>query len=98
MTGQVVLIITHWFDPSADCVVEELNDRNVAVLRFDTADFPRDLCVTGRLDGSGWSGALRVGKRCVAIDAIGGIYFRRPTEFRFGELPEPVTRWAHAEA
>jgi ATP-grasp ribosomal peptide maturase len=98
MIGKTVLVITHWFDPTADFVVEELNRRKVPVLRFDTADFPRDLRVTGRLGGDGWSGVLRTGKRYADMDTIGGIYFRRPTEFRFGELPEPAARWAHAEA
>jgi hypothetical protein len=53
MTRRVVLVITHWFDPTADFVVEELNRRGVAVLRFDTADFPLRLSVTG------WSGTIR---------------------------------------
>jgi ATP-grasp ribosomal peptide maturase len=98
MSGRSVLIITHWFDPTADFVVTELNRRNVAVLRFDTADFPHRLCVTGRLDTEGWSGTLRAGERSLALNEVGGIYFRRPTAFRFGALPEPVAQWAHAEA
>src|SRR5579875_1684249 len=98
MTGCAVLVITHWFDPTADFVVEELNRRNVPVLRFDTADFPHALGVTGRLGADGWSGALRAGKRSVALGEVGGIYFRRPTAFQFGGLPEAAAAWAHAEA
>lgn len=98
MTGQAVLVITHWFDPTADFVVEELNRREVPVLRFDAADFPSDLCVTGRLAAGAWSGALKAGGRRVSFDDVGGIYFRRPTAFRLGPMPESAAGWAFAEA
>jgi ATP-grasp ribosomal peptide maturase len=98
MTGGTVLVITHWFDPTADFVVEELNRRHATVMRFDTADFPHALSVTGRLGADGWAGTLRAGERCVALDEVGGIYFRRPTTFGFGSLPGPAAEWARAEA
>jgi ATP-grasp ribosomal peptide maturase len=98
MTSCTVLVITHWFDPTADFVIEELNRRNVKVLRFDTADFPRALSATGRLGADGWSGTLQAGKRHVGLDEIGGIYFRRPTAFEFGGLPDAAAAWARAEA
>jgi ATP-grasp ribosomal peptide maturase len=98
MTRRVVLVITHWFDPTADFVVEELNRRGVAVLRFDTADFPLRLTVTGRLGGPGWSGTIRHAERAVCLADIAGIYFRRPTSFEFGAMPDETQAWARAEA
>jgi ATP-grasp ribosomal peptide maturase len=98
MTSHTVLVITQWFDPTADFVVEELNHRGIPVLRFDTAEFPHGMHVTGRLTTDGWSGTLRAGQRRVALKEVGGIYFRRPTAFQFGMMPEPEAEWAHAEA
>ncbi|TDD86412.1 ATP-grasp ribosomal peptide maturase [Actinomadura rubrisoli] len=95
-----VLVLTHWFDPTADHVVEELNRRGVSVFRFDTADFPRRLTFTGRLDSdSPWRGALRLGNgRTLDLQGIGGAYFRRPTLFGFGEMDPTERAWATAEA
>jgi ATP-grasp ribosomal peptide maturase len=98
MTRRVVMVITHWFDPTADFVVEELNRRGVAVLRLDTADFPLRLTVTGCLGGPGWSGTIRHAERAVCLADIAGIYFRRPTSFEFGAMPDEAQAWALAEA
>jgi len=97
MTRPVVLVITHWLDPTADFVVAELNRRDVPVLRFDTADFPLLLTTTGVLRDR-WSGTLRLGARSVELADIGGIYYRRPTGFEFGSMPQAAADWARAEA
>lgn len=97
MTG-TVLVITHWLDPTADHVVEELNRRRVPVFRFDAADFPRRLTVTGTLGTGGWAGSLRLGSRSADLGGVAGIYFRRPTAFTFGAIPEASAAWARAEA
>jgi ATP-grasp ribosomal peptide maturase len=94
----VVLVVTHWFDPTADHVVEELGRRGVPVFRFDAADFPRRLVVTGTLDRNGWVGSLRLGGRVADLADVAGIYFRRPTAFSFGAMPEAAVAWARAEA
>lgn len=98
-----VLVLTHWFDPTADHVVAELNRRGVPVLRFDAADFPRRLTVTGRLDhGHPWRTTLRLGNRLMAVEELSGAYFRRPTVFDFGPLEGALDAaeeaWALAEA
>ena len=98
MNRCAVLVVTHWFDPTADHVVEELNRRRVEVLRFDAADFPRRLTVTGTLDDRGWCGTLRVGHRVADLEAVSGAYFRRPTVFGFGQMDETERLWAVAEA
>jgi MvdD pre-ATP grasp domain len=96
--GGVVLVVTHWFDPTADHVVEELNRRRVPVLRFDAADFPRRLAVTGRLGDGGWRGTLRLDGRVAALEDVRGAYFRRPTVFGFGVMDQTEREWALAEA
>lgn len=93
-----VIIVTHWFDPTTDFVVQELNKRAVRLIRFDVADFPRNLNLIATLDDDAWSCGIRVGSRSIALEDITGIYFRRPTRFAFGSLSEAVTEWARAEA
>jgi ATP-grasp ribosomal peptide maturase len=97
VTGPAVLVVTHWLDPTADFVVAELNRQEVRVLRFDTADFPLRLTVTGVLS-DGWTGTLRLGTRSAELTDISGIYYRRPTGFEFGPMPQAVADWARAEA
>jgi ATP-grasp ribosomal peptide maturase len=93
-----VLVITHWFDPTADHVIEELNRRNVRVLRFDAADFPARLVMTGRLTGDRWHTTLRLDERVLDVAEVTGAYFRRPTVFTTSGLPDEVAPWATAEA
>lgn len=97
-SGGVVLVITHWFDPTADCVVEELNRRGAVVLRFDVADFPLRLTVTGRFLAGRWLGTLQLGERTAGLGEIRGAYFRRPTIFDFGPMDNTEEAWARAEA
>ena len=78
-----VLVLTHRFDPTADKVVEELNNRDVAVFRVDAADFPERLSVRAELIGDGWSGELSTGLRTLDLTTVVGIYYRRPTIFEF---------------
>lgn len=94
-----VLVLTERFDPTADVVVDELNRRDVVVFRCDTAEFPEALQVEAEFAGSGWSGQLRTDRRVLDLDAITGIYYRRPTNFVLHpEMSATETRWAHAQA
>lgn len=96
----VVLILTQWFDPTADHVIAELNARKVPVFRFDSADFPLRLSVTAELDeGGGWVGAMKGSGRGLCLADVTGIYHRRPTGFEFPpEMSETEQDWAGAEA
>ncbi len=92
-----MLVFTHWFDPTADHVVSELGRRGVDVVRFDAADFPASLVVTGRLRET-WDVQLSLGDRIVSLTDVCGAYYRRPTQFgcRLGDDREQ--EWAQAEA
>lgn len=94
-----VLILTHQFDPTTDKVVEELNNRDVPVVRMDTSEFPESLSVGAELANDRWSGRLRTVRRCLDLSAVSGIYYRRPTSFEFHpELAENERRWSAVEA
>jgi len=77
-----VLILTHQFDPTADKVVEELNRRDIAVLRVDTSEFSERLSVAAELTGGQWSGRLTTARRCLdLVDRVGDL-LPTPNQFR----------------
>jgi ATP-grasp ribosomal peptide maturase len=93
-----VVVFSHWFDPTADHVVAELNRREIPVFRCDGADFPQRLTMTATLDGT-WTGTLRNATRTVELREVSGILYRRPTDFEFPEgMPDQVRRWSAQEA
>jgi ATP-grasp ribosomal peptide maturase len=93
-----VLVLTHWFDPTADHIVEELNRRSVPVFRCDVAEFPQRLTVAATLNGT-WVGTLRNPTREVELREVSGVLYRRPTAFDLPDgMAEQARRWAAAEA
>jgi ATP-grasp ribosomal peptide maturase len=97
----VTLVLTHPFDPTADYVISELNQRGEPVFRCDPGEFPQRLRVAARLDhaGLGWRGSLCLPEREVDLAEIGCAYYRRPTIFDVPtDMGEQVRRWAIAEA
>lgn len=94
-----VVILTHQFDPTADKVVEELNQRGVELFRVDTREFPEQLSVAATLKDGQWSGWMRTGRRCLDLSAVSGIYYRRPTSFAFHpDMSDNERRWAALQA
>ncbi len=73
-----VLVVTQLDDPTADLVVAALNERNVPVVRFDTADFPTHLSFAAtvgagdtRDDRGAFGGIYNLDNYC-HIDGVGG--------------------------
>lgn len=98
MNTPPVVVLSHWFDPTADWVVNELNRREIPVFRSDVADFPQRLTMTAELSGA-WTTTLRMNGRTVELGHVSGLYYRRPTGFEFpDDMSEPVRRWATGEA
>lgn len=94
-----VLILTHRFDPTADKVVTELNDRGVPLFRVDTSEFPERLSVSAGLTNGQWSGRMRTARRSLDLSTLSGIYYRRPTTFEFHpDLSENERRWCAVQA
>lgn len=74
-----VLVIAANDDWPTDRVVTELTGRGVEVFRMDTADFPQQLSLTGRIDeGHGWAGELATAHRSVELSRVGAVYYRAP--------------------
>ncbi|AOS65602.1 ATP-grasp ribosomal peptide maturase [Actinoalloteichus hymeniacidonis] len=96
-----VLVITKDFDPTADDVVTRLTDLRVPVMRFDLADFPIQLAVSGCI-GPGarrWSGRIRGSHRSVGVEDIGAVWYRKPSRFRtLAGMSGTEETWAIGEA
>lgn len=99
VSGSTVLVLTHWFDPTADSVVRALEQRGARVFRCDAADFPQRLVMTARLGEEGWSATLRTAHRHLKLSEVCGAYYRRPSRW---DLPEHLSgaerAWAASEA
>lgn len=99
MSGErVTLVLTHPFDPTADHVVTELNQRDTAVFRCDPGEFPKRLTLTATLE-AGWVGDLHLPERTVKLQDIGCVYYRRPSRFEMPDgMGDEVHRFASREA
>ncbi len=54
-----VLVLTAPVDPTADVVIQHLNDAGIPLARFDAAQFPTAIGLTATLDGErGWQTEL----------------------------------------
>ncbi len=94
-----VLVITALDDPTADRVIDQLNTRGVPVVRFDAADFPRDVVMSARFgSASQMAGHLRTPTREVDLSAVRSLYYRRPSGFDFSHLCPQDARFAMAQA
>ncbi|BCJ33570.1 ATP-grasp ribosomal peptide maturase [Actinocatenispora thailandica] len=98
-SGSTVLVLTHWFDPTADMVIEQLNRRRVPVYRVDPGDLPSRLTVTGELGPEGFTAFLQLPERSLSLADVSCAWYRRPTAFHFPRgLTDGDRRWAAAEA
>ncbi|MGW1000499.1 ATP-grasp ribosomal peptide maturase [Streptomyces sp. NPDC002520] len=95
-----VLVIAARDDWPTDRVVKALTDGGAEVFRMDTAEFPMDLTLAGRIDARrGWSGGLATPLRAVDIADITAVYYRAPNAFALPPtMSEPERRFAAAQA
>jgi ATP-grasp ribosomal peptide maturase len=98
MGTRTVLVVTNLDDPTADVVIEELNDRGVPVMRFDSGNFPAELSLTAYVGRDGWCGWLESPTRSVRLEEVRALYYRRPSGFCFPHLGEQDARFAVAQA
>jgi ATP-grasp ribosomal peptide maturase len=97
----VILVVTGTDDVTADLVIAELNRRRTSeVVRVDPGDFPHEVSMAASLDGevSGWRGRITTATRELDLDAVGAVYWRRPTGHRFPGLEAQDAEFAIAQA
>ncbi|MFJ2719350.1 ATP-grasp ribosomal peptide maturase [Streptomyces sp. NPDC087437] len=95
-----VLVIAARDDWPTDRVVKTLTDGGAEVFRMDTAEFPKDLTLAGRIDARrGWAGGLASPHRAVDLADITAVYYRAPNAFALpATMSEPERRFAAAQA
>ncbi|WP_416968294.1 MvdC/MvdD family ATP grasp protein [Streptomyces sp. 4F14] len=95
-----VCVVTENTDPAADRIVLELAELDVPTLRFDLADFPRQVTLDAALDGSRWTGTLRVHGRTAVLEDIGAILWWHPGRPRIttNGLSDAQAQWVQKEA
>ncbi|QOV38778.1 hypothetical protein IM697_10590 [Streptomyces ferrugineus] len=95
-----VLVIAARDDWSTDRVVKALTDGGAEVFRMDTAEFPQELTLAGRVDARrGWSGGLATPLRTVDLADVSAVYYRTPTPFDLpATMSGPERRFAAAQA
>ncbi|MEU7030013.1 ATP-grasp ribosomal peptide maturase [Streptomyces sp. NPDC046275] len=96
-----VLVVAEQLDASADMVVDQLNQRDVPVMRFDSADFPQTVTVAAGhgTTTAGWEGVLDDGRRSVRLENVRAVYYRRPGRPIIADtVAEPYATWAQNQA
>ncbi|MEU9090067.1 ATP-grasp ribosomal peptide maturase [Streptomyces sp. NPDC048428] len=96
-----MLVVAERLDASADMVVDQLNQRDVPVMRFDSADFPQNISLAAdhRPTAPGWEGVLSDEHRSVRLQDVRAVYYRRPGRPVIADtVAEPYTSWARNQA
>lgn len=96
-----VLVVAEQLDAAADMVVDQLNQRDVPVMRFDVAEFPQHLTLTGahQRQEPGWTGLIDDGRRTARLEEVRAVYWRRPARPLIADsVPEPYATWAQNQA
>jgi ATP-grasp ribosomal peptide maturase len=95
------MVVTALDDPTADAVIAELNRRGRAEpVRLDPGDFPHSVALEAELDptGGGWRGRAETSTRSLVLADVVGVYWRRPSPYRFEGLPGQVADFAAVQA
>ncbi|MEW1701134.1 ATP-grasp ribosomal peptide maturase [Streptomyces sp. NPDC091278] len=94
-----VLVVSQLDDATADAVIEELNRRQVPVVRLDPGDFPADITVAARLDNDGMRGSARTRTRVTDLEQVRAVYWRRPRPYTAPPgLGDQEASWCREEA
>ncbi|GAA1590533.1 hypothetical protein GCM10009804_53370 [Kribbella hippodromi] len=76
-----VLVLTSVDDPTSDVVIEELNARDVPVVRCDPADVLNGQLMVAARYGAGRS-ILRTASRELELHSVRSVYYRRPSPYQ----------------
>lgn len=93
-----VLVLTCDLDPTADLVINALNERGCPVARVDPGDFPDELEITASPSEAAWHGTVSGQHRDLPLDQIRSVYYRRPSPTRITKGAAEDVAWTRAEA
>lgn len=84
--GKLIGLFTSADDPHLKHLVPALKGHGLPFIRFDRADFPKQMRFTARNNSLfGWYGNLCHGQEQYAMENFCSILYRRPTSYRFVE-------------
>ena len=91
---RTVLILTQSHDPHLPPVAEAIRARGAEVLCFNLADFPEAVALSATLESrqDRWSGSIRVQGRCVPLETLASIWWRRPKQYKAPTTYSPGER------
>ncbi|APU19492.1 ATP-grasp ribosomal peptide maturase [Actinoalloteichus sp. GBA129-24] len=93
------MVISREFDVTVDLVLRELDRRRELAFRFDLADFPESLSLDARLVDGRWDGRLRTGGGVCDLDAVRGVWYRKPSRFAPHKgMTDTEQQWAVVES
>ncbi|WP_229919926.1 ATP-grasp ribosomal peptide maturase [Streptomyces minutiscleroticus] len=91
--------MTQTDDATADLVIEELNRRQIPLMRLDPGGFPTHLSITAHLDNDGMRGHAQTATRITDLDQVRSVYWRRPRPYTAPPgLDDQDSRWCREEA
>ncbi|WP_405056927.1 ATP-grasp ribosomal peptide maturase [Kribbella sp. NBC_01505] len=91
-------MLTEVCDPTADFVLEHLNQRGVGFWRLDPGDFPDSIDLSAIFDRS-WFGEVLGPLRFVELADVRAIYYRRPSGFKVPNgMPEAEAKFVRSQA
>ena len=82
-----ILIVTQDYDPTVDPIAEKLHEGNHRFVRFDLSDFPLNMTITH--DEFLGDSTIDVRDRTVNLNELQSVWYRRPTDFEFGDDLKP---------
>ena len=96
----LVLILCHHDDASAQAVIDQIRHRGQSVLSLDTASFPGQLTLDARIGGQArWEGTIAYEGTKYDLASIKSVYVRRPNHYQVrDDLPEPIQAFLENEA
>jgi ATP-grasp ribosomal peptide maturase len=89
---RTILILTEQFDPTADYLIEHLDERGAAFVRLDTGDFPAQWSIAALSGLSGWTGGIDRNGEFIPFEHINSVWYRRPTVFTVPDEVPPGQR------
>ncbi|MFT2016097.1 ATP-grasp ribosomal peptide maturase [Streptomyces sp. 796.1] len=95
-----VLVIAARDDWPTDRVIKALEERQATVFRMDAAEFPEEVGVAARIDGTHpWDGSMLNEHHVLALGDVDACYYRAPNPFRFPTgMSDAEQRFAAAQA
>lgn len=99
MEKDTIVVVTNRYDPHADLIITKLNETSEKVVRFNTEDFPTQICFVFDSEEERMEFLLPY-DRTIDVDRVKSIWYRRPIPHEIDPevSEEPMRELARREA